>query len=90
MHEKQKQNGASRGARSIPSVANTGEELGEGNRTAAKRYNQGVRETVETKDVDELADKAAKALDGPEEKELREAEEKGKKPSQTPARGKGK
>lgn len=90
MPEKQKQNGAPRGARSIPTVANTGEELGEGNRTAAKRYNQGVRETVETKDVDRLAEEAAKALEGPEAQELRQAEERGKKPLQTPPRGKRK
>lgn len=83
MREKQKQNGPTRGARSVPAVANTGEELGEGNRTAAKRYNQDVRRTVETKDVERLAEEAADALDGPEAEELREAEEKGKRPAKT-------
>lgn len=90
MQQKQKQNGSAPGARSIPAVANTGEELGEGNRTAAKRYNQDVRKTVETKDVERLATEAAEALEGPEGEELREAEEKGKEPAKAPARGKQK
>lgn len=63
--------------------SNEREELGEGNRTAAKRYNAGVQETVKTKDVDKLASEAAEALDGPEGNELREAEEKGKKGPKT-------
>lgn len=64
-------------------VSNSGEELGEGNRTAAKRYNAGVQETVKNKDVDKLASEAADALEGPEGEELREAEEKAKKGPQT-------
>ena len=55
------------------------EELGEGNKTAAKRYNQGVKETLETKDVDKLAHEAAEALDSPEGEALREAERRAKK-----------
>jgi hypothetical protein len=55
------------------------EELGEGNRTAAKRYNAGVKETVETKDIDKLAHEAEEALEGPEGDELREAEKRAKK-----------
>jgi len=55
------------------------EELGEGNKTAAKRYNQGVKETLESKDVDKLAHEAADALDGPEGEALREAERQAKK-----------
>ncbi|NUO50396.1 MAG: hypothetical protein HOV80_16195 [Polyangiaceae bacterium] len=54
------------------------EELGEGNKTAAKRYNQGVKETLESKDVDKLAHDAADALDGPEGEALREAERRAK------------
>lgn len=54
------------------------EELGEGNKTAAKRYNQGVKETLETKDVDKLAHEAAEALDGAEGDALREAERRAK------------
>jgi len=60
-------------------LPDTGEELGEGNRTAAKRYNAGVKETLETKDVEELAEEAANDLDGPEGEELRKAEELAKK-----------
>jgi hypothetical protein len=60
-------------------MPDTGEELGEGNRTAAKRYNAGVKETLETKDVDQLAEEAANDLDGPEGEALRKAEEQGKK-----------
>jgi hypothetical protein len=54
------------------------EELGEGNRSAAKRYNQGVKETLESKDVDKLAHQAAEALEGPEGEALREAERRAK------------
>jgi hypothetical protein len=55
------------------------EELGEGNKSAAKRYNQGVKETLESKDVDKLAHQAAEALEGPEGEALREAERRAKK-----------
>lgn len=64
-------------------LSNSGEELGEGNRTAAKRYNEGVQQTVKNKDVDKLASEAADALEGPEGEELREAEEKGKRGPKT-------
>ena len=52
---------------------------GEGNRTAARRYEAGVRRTLKWGHVDEAAHRAAKALDGPEGKELREAEAKAKR-----------
>ncbi|MFT3764424.1 MAG: hypothetical protein QM820_02735 [Minicystis sp.] len=52
---------------------------GEGNRTAARRYDEGVAETIASGKVDEAAEEAAKALDGAEGEELREAEKKGKK-----------
>jgi hypothetical protein len=51
---------------------------GEGSRTAARRYNQGVRETVESGRVEELAEEAREATEGEEGEELRRAEEKGK------------
>lgn len=63
---------------------NTGEELGEGNRTAAKRYNAGVEQTVKSGQVEELADEAKKALAGPEGEALRAAEEKAKKGAPEP------
>ena len=68
----------------IPPMPNTGEELGEGNRTAAKRYNAGVSRTMQSKDTDALADDAKRALEGPEGEELREAERKGKQGPGTP------
>jgi hypothetical protein len=52
---------------------------GEGNYSATRRYNAQVAEHVRTADVDGLARKAAKALEGPEAAELREAERKGKR-----------
>ena len=56
-----------------------GDRIGEGNPDAARRYNQGVEKTVKEGHVDELAEKAKKALEGNEGGSLREAEEKGKK-----------
>jgi hypothetical protein len=47
---------------------------GEGNYDAARRYDEGVRESVRKGDADELAEEARKALEGPEGDALREAE----------------
>lgn len=52
---------------------------GEGNRTAARRYDAGVEKTVKSGKVDAAAEAAKNALDGEEGDELREAEEQGKK-----------
>jgi hypothetical protein len=53
---------------------------GEGSRSAARRYNEGATRTAaDPQHVKEAAEKAKKALDGPEGKELREAEQRGKK-----------
>ena len=51
---------------------------GEGNRTAARRYNEGVERTVRSGKVEQAANEAADALDGPEAAELRRAEEEAK------------
>ena len=51
---------------------------GEGNRTAAKAYNKGVRDFEKTGQVEKKAREAADALDGPEAAELRKAEDVGK------------
>lgn len=51
---------------------------GEGNRTADRQYRQGVKDHVEHHDVQGDADRARKAVDSPEGKDLRHAEEKGK------------
>jgi hypothetical protein len=61
-----------------PRVAQTGEELGEGNRTAARRYSEGVKKTIENQDIEALAIEAEEALQGEEGEELRAAEQKGK------------
>ncbi len=63
-------------ARTDPELQNEGE----GSRTAARRYDQGVEEAgKDQKHVEQLAKEAAEALDGPEGEELRKAEERGKR-----------
>jgi hypothetical protein len=53
---------------------------GEGSRTAARRYQSHVEAAAkDEKHVEELAEEAEKALEGPEGDELREAEERGKR-----------
>jgi hypothetical protein len=47
---------------------------GEGNRTAARRYNRATEEYGRSGHVDEAARAAKKALDGPEREELERAE----------------
>lgn len=47
---------------------------GEGSYTATRRYDEGVERSVAEGKTDELAKKAAEALDGPEGDELRNAE----------------
>ncbi len=51
---------------------------GEGSYTATHRYDEGVARSVAAGTAEELGKKAAKALDGPEGKELREAEKAAK------------
>jgi hypothetical protein len=52
---------------------------GEGSRTAARRYDAGAeRAAHDTERTRKLAEEASKALEGPEGKALREAEQKGK------------
>jgi hypothetical protein len=52
---------------------------GEGNHTAAKQYNDAQKRFAESGKVDPAAKDAAKAVDGPEGSELREAELIGKR-----------
>lgn len=47
---------------------------GEGSYTAARHYREGVERSVREGHADELGEKAAQALDGPEGKDLRRAE----------------
>ena len=51
---------------------------GEGNRTAARRYNKDTREFVETDRVDKKAQEAREALNSEEGEKLKRAEEKGR------------
>ncbi|HEX3885546.1 MAG TPA: hypothetical protein VHW66_23035 [Stellaceae bacterium] len=52
---------------------------GEGNRTAARQYNQDQQRFVESGKVDEKAREAERALDGAEQRELEHAELIGKR-----------
>jgi len=54
---------------------------GEGSRTAARDYNKDTRDFVKTGKVDESAEKARKAVDGDEAKDLKRAEKQGMKPA---------
>ena len=51
---------------------------GEGNYEATRRYDEGVKQSIQKGNTEELAEKAKKALEGPEGDELRKADEKGK------------
>jgi hypothetical protein len=52
---------------------------GEGNHDATHHYNDGVEKSVQKGDAAELAEKAKKALEGPEGDELRRAEQEAKR-----------
>jgi hypothetical protein len=56
---------------------------GEGSRSAAHHYNDGVKATVESGKVEQKADEARKALDGAEGEELRRAEKEAKERSKS-------
>ena len=55
------------------------ENEGEGNRTAARRYNEAVERTVKGGKVEEQARAAEQALEGAEGEELAHAEAEGKR-----------
>lgn len=59
-----------------PDSAGTGESMGEGNVEADRRYREGVKKTIASGEVEQLAEEASRALDGAEGEELRAAEEK--------------
>jgi len=61
-----------------PKKDNQGDSIGEGNRDAARRYNEGLAESLKKGNTEELAKKAEEALEGREGAELRQAEERGK------------
>jgi hypothetical protein len=56
-----------------------GENQGEGNREAARRYNDGVKKHIKKGDVQQQAQEAERAIEGPEKDELEQAEELGKR-----------
>ncbi len=68
-----------------------GPNEGEGSRTAARAYNEGVEKFEKTGQVEQKAREAADALDGPEAESLRKAEEEGRRHShgEDPALKKG-
>jgi hypothetical protein len=51
---------------------------GEGSYTATHRYNEGLREHLQTHDVEGEAEEAREALEGDERDELQQAEQRGK------------
>ena len=55
-----------------------GANEGEGNRTAARHYEEATRDFVKKGGVDEKAREAARAVDGPEGEALKRAEREGK------------
>lgn len=70
MEQKQKQK---------PADPSATQNEGEGSKSADRHYREGVQKTVEGGKVDQLAQEAKEALDGPEGDELRRAEEEAKK-----------
>ena len=52
---------------------------GEGNKTADRQYREATTAFVKSGQVTKQAEKAADALEGPEGKELRQAEDEGRK-----------
>ena len=60
-------------------MADKGKNEGEGNRTAARQYNEETRKFVESGQVEAKAKEAKRDLDGPQGAELRQAEEKGRR-----------
>ncbi len=57
---------------------NQGDQSGEGNYDASRRYREGLEKSVSEGHSAELAEKAKKDLEGKQGEELRRAEEKGK------------
>jgi len=54
---------------------------GEGNKTAARQYNEAQKQFAEKGQVDQKAREAAKALEGAEGRDLEQAEAEGKRHS---------
>jgi hypothetical protein len=52
---------------------------GEGSYTSTRRYNEHLKQHIETQNTEELAEQARKALEGDEKAELEEAERRAKR-----------
>ena len=61
--------------------ADDGANEGEGNKSADRRYREGVGRTVKSGQIEKKAEEAERALDGAEADDLRRAEAEGKKHS---------
>ena len=55
------------------------ENEGEGSRTAARNYNQGLKQNMAKGQTEEDAKRAERAIEGPEGEELKRAEQEGKR-----------
>ena len=60
------------------SSGEAGANEGEGSQTGARQYNEATRDFVKSGKVKQAAEDAARAVDGPEGKALRDAEAEGK------------
>lgn len=63
----------------MPNKPKQEKNQGEGNRDAARRYNEGAQKFAKSGKVEKAAEEARKALEGPEGEQLRKAEREGKK-----------
>ena len=52
---------------------------GEGSYTGTRRYNEHVKQHIQSNDPEQLAEEAKRALEGDEREELEEAERRGKR-----------
>ena len=58
---------------------NQGDQSGEGNYDASRRYREGLEKSVQKGNSEELGKQAKEALDGGEGADLRRADEQGKR-----------
>ena len=52
---------------------------GEGSYTSTRRYNEHVKQHIQSNDPEQLAEEAKRAVEGDEREELEEAERRGKR-----------
>lgn len=61
------------------SKVSEGKVEGEGSYTGTRRYNEHLKKTIETQDIEGLAEEARQALEGDERQELEDAEQRAKR-----------